>query len=143
MSKLLEHIVHDQLMYYIYNAPPPLLPLPAEQFAYRRGHSCEDLLTPVINDWMLSLDNGDYVVAAFLDMSKAFDIVSHEVPILSELLEIGVGGTALQWFCSYLTHRKQRVVTKTQQGLTYSSNRGGSARLRLGALVWSPRHSKA
>ena len=151
MSKLLEHIVHDQLMYYIYNAPPPLLPLPAEQFAYRRGHSCEDLLTPVINDWMLSLDNGDYVVAAFLDMSKAFDTVSHEV-LLSELLEIGVGGTALQWFCSYLTHRKQRVVTKTQQGLTYSSNRGVPQGSVLGPSLFNlsvrklpsvPQHCKA
>ena len=48
----------------------------------------------MINDWMLSLDRGDYVVAAFLDMSKAFDTVSHAV-LLSELLEIGVGPVVL------------------------------------------------
>ena len=72
---------------------------------------------------MLALDKGDYVVAAFLDMSKAFDTVNHNM-LLQELLEIGIGGVALQWFHSYLTNRQQCVVTKTQQAQPYTSNRG-------------------
>ena len=151
MSKLLEHIVHDQLIRYIQNAPPALQHLPAEQFAYRRGHSCEDLLTCVTNDWMLALDKGDYVVAAFLDMSKAFDTVNHNM-LLQELLEIGIGGVALQWFHSYLTNRQQCVVTKTQQGQPYTSNRGVPQGSVLGPFLFNlsvrklpavPKHCKA
>ena len=76
------------------------------QFAYRKNHSCDDLLALVANDWSQSLDQNEYVAAAFLDMSKAFDTVNHSL-LLQELFEIGVGGVAMRWFASYLTDRQQ------------------------------------
>ena len=124
MAKLLETLAHEQLMDHIYTAPNATPLLPPEQFAYRKHHSCEDLLACVVNDWHTSLDQpGHFVVAAFLDMSKAFDSVNHSM-LLQELTDIGVGGTALHWFLTYLQNREQRVVTKTAQGDTYAGNRG-------------------
>ena len=123
MAKLMETLAHEQLMDHIYTAPTETPLLPPEQFAYRKHHSCEDLLACVVNDWHTSLDQGHFVVAAFLDMSKAFDSVNHSM-LLQELTDIGVGGTALQWFLTYLQNREQRVVTKTAQGDTYAGNRG-------------------
>lgn len=54
------------------------------------------------------LDNHKKCIALFLDMAKAFDTVS--IPILLNKLEnIGIRGTPLQLFRSYLSGRTQRV----------------------------------
>ena len=46
--------------------------------------------------------------AVFLDMSKAFDSVNREMVIL-KLQDIGASSSTLQWFCSYLSNRRQVV----------------------------------
>ena len=49
----------------------------------------------------------------FLDFSKAFDKVWHK-GLLYKLESLGVGGSLLKWFESYLSNRKQRVVVDGQ-----------------------------
>ena len=44
-----------------------------------------------------------------LDLSAAFDTIDHGV-LLDRLAGLGVGGTALQWFHSFLADHVQRVV---------------------------------
>ena len=46
--------------------------------------------------------------AVFLDMSKAFDSVNREMIIL-KLQDIGASSSTLQWFCSYLSNKRQVV----------------------------------
>ena len=46
----------------------------------------------------------------YLDMSKAFDKVSHR-KLLTSLQQQGFGGSLLAWFDSYLHNRLQRVTT--------------------------------
>ena len=45
----------------------------------------------------------------YLDMSKAFDKASHR-RIVHHLIQAGFGGNLLNWFCSYLSSRRQRVT---------------------------------
>ena len=56
-----------------------------------------------------SLDNGEFVVGVFLDFSKAFDTVNHDI-LLLKLEYYGIRGSSLEWFKSYLTNRSQFVT---------------------------------
>ena len=56
----------------------------------------------------LAREKGLSTAVAFVDLSKAFDRVRHQ-QLLTSLFDIGVSGTALEWFASYLGQRFQRV----------------------------------
>ena len=51
--------------------------------------------------------------ADFLDISKAFDRVWHR-GLIAKLKSIGVEGNLLNWFKSYLSCRKQRVIIRKE-----------------------------
>lgn len=138
LSKVLERVAHSQLRSYIENKPADYHPiLPPQQFAYRSGHSCEDLLSRCINDWHRALDTGQVVGVVLLDMSKAFDCVDHEL-LLLELQSCGVSGSALSWLCSYLHGRVSRVGSSTiLPGEDFSSTRGVPQGSVLGPLLFT------
>ena len=52
------------------------------------------------------LDDGNYVIAIFIDFTKAFDTVDHEI-LLYKLHRYGIRGHANDFFRSYLTNRTQ------------------------------------
>ena len=56
-----------------------------------------------------ALDQGSYVGALLIDLSKAFDTVSHQL-LLVELLNIGCSSDTTVWFYNYLSDRLQRVT---------------------------------
>ena len=55
-----------------------------------------------------SFDKGGYVCAMFIDLSKAFDTVHHDLMIV-KLGAYGFSQDAFQYMRSYLTNRQQRV----------------------------------
>ena len=55
-----------------------------------------------------ALQNGDLVPGLFLDFSKAFDTIGHDI-LLNKLEFYGFRGCAHDWFKSYLTNKKQFV----------------------------------
>ena len=76
---------------------------------YKKHHSSETLLLKEVNDLLLSFDNKRATVLMLLDLSAAFDTVDQEKLIIILEEEIGICGTVLKWFISFLTGRTQRV----------------------------------
>ena len=84
------------------------------QFGFRKNHATADALSEVINFIYKSLDEGNFVFGIYIDLKKAFDTVQHRI-LLYKLQHYGIRGLALQWFESYLSKRKQYVVTNNTQ----------------------------
>ena len=78
------------------------------QSAYRKYHGTETALPKVHNDILCELDNKRGVFLILLDPSAAFDIIDHDI-LFKRLESIGVGGSALRWFQSYLCSKPQPV----------------------------------
>ena len=78
-------------------------------YAYKKDHSTELLLTKVSNDLFLACDKKTPTLTMFLDLSAAFDTVDQDrlIQILRD--DIGIRGVALKWFDSYLRKRTQKV----------------------------------
>ena len=79
------------------------------QSGFKARHSTETALLEVSNDLLLPLDTGENAILVLLDLSAAFDTVDHPT-LLSRLHQwVGIRGSALQCFSSYLSHRSFSV----------------------------------
>ena len=103
-SKLLERVMYNRLLNFLnkYNI------LSINQFGFRKNHSTSLALIHLYDKISTAIDNREYTVGIFLDLSKAFDTVNHEI-MLAKLEHYGVRGNSLQWFKSYLSNREQFV----------------------------------
>ena len=93
--KLTNHLQINKLLY-------------KHQYGFQKGLSTEHNLLHVVNYISQSLNNGNYCLGIFLDLKKAFDVCSHDI-LLKKLKKLGIEGSALDWFSSYLLNRKQKV----------------------------------
>lgn len=62
----------------------------------------------ITNKLNTSIDKKETTCGIFLDFSKAFDTINHEI-LLMKLHKYGIRGLALDWFKNYLTNRMQFV----------------------------------
>jgi hypothetical protein len=74
--------------------------------------------------WLRGSQEGNVVGILAFDLSSAFDTVNREL-LLPKLAAIGITGTALKWFDSYLSGGKQCV--------DWSGTRSGVAEVRFGS----------
>uniref|UniRef100_A0A8C4SRD1 Reverse transcriptase domain-containing protein n=1 Tax=Erpetoichthys calabaricus TaxID=27687 RepID=A0A8C4SRD1_ERPCA len=69
----------------------------------------ETALTRVVNDILISSDEGKSTVIMLLDLSAAFDTIDHSILLHRLDNDVGLTGTVLAWFSSYLSNRFQYV----------------------------------
>jgi hypothetical protein len=94
-TKLTQHLEQNNLIY-------------EHQYGFLKGKSTEHALLHITNRIGQALNENKYCVGIFLDLKKAFDVVPHNI-LLKKLEKLGITGTALAWFKSYLSDRTQKV----------------------------------
>lgn len=104
-SKVLEKIVYNRLLAYFKENKL----LYDHQYGFRENHSTSMALVQLLDNITNALDNNDFTIGVFIDLSKAFDTVDHSI-LLHKLHDYGIHGKELQWFKSYLSDRKQFVT---------------------------------
>lgn len=132
VSKVLERIVHQQLVAFLDEAGA----FSDLQFGFRKGRSCADLLLSTTDDWLLAMDAKKYTAMAFIDLTKAFDNVDHQVLLLT-LQNYGIGGIALAWLFDYLQGRQQRIVIFPDTSGPISCSKGVPQGSVLGPLLFN------
>ena len=113
---------------------------PVNHPSYGKNYSTEKALPRVKNDIFLNMKSATLLV--LIDVSAAFDTVDHNV-LLSRLhLKIGISGTALEWFRSYLSGRSQRIMVQGNLSQSLSLDFGVQKGSRLWPLLFTIYASK-
>ena len=102
-SKILERLVYYKLTPHLETHQ-----LINTNYGFQKHRSTEHALLHVINTISTALNENKYCIGLFLDFKKAFDTTPHEI-LLKKLEKLGITGTALNWFASYLSNRTQKV----------------------------------
>jgi len=103
-DKLVEKLMHKRL----YNFLELHNILFMNQFGFRKNNSTSFALIQITEKIKETIDNKKYGCGIFIDLRKAFDTVNHKI-LLGKLDHYGIRGSALNWFSSYLSNRKQYV----------------------------------
>ena len=107
-NKLLEKLMYNRLASFLEKNEI----LFHGQFGFRSNHSTNHAILLITDKIQKTIERKIYSCGIFLDLSKAFDTVNHDI-LLKKLENCGTRGIAKQWFCSYLSNRKQFVSLGT------------------------------
>ena len=95
-NRLISHLERNSILYNY-------------QFGFRKNHPTSQALSDVVDNIYQNLDASLTVVGLYLNLTKAFDTVNHNM-LLYKLQNYGIRGTAYHWFKSYLCKRQQYTV---------------------------------
>ena len=104
MSKILEKVMYKRVLSFLnqhqffYDG----------QFGFRKKHGTNHALTLLVENITEGFENKQSVLGIFLDLSKAFDTIDHNI-LINKLQHYGIRGLAGDWFRSYLNTRYQHV----------------------------------
>ena len=107
VSKIFERAATDQLVKYLEENKI----LNKTQHAYRKKHSTQTCLMEIMDFIYTEREKGKIIGIASLDLSKAFDSISHS-HLIEKMKKIGLNTSSLQWCTSYLENRKQKTKFK-------------------------------
>ena len=132
-SKILEKLASVRLINFLESQDI----LYKHQYGFRQNYSTIHPILHLLNDISNANDNisKDITLAIFLDMSKAFDTISHDI-LLHTLEHYGIRGTCKDWFASYLTNRFQYTEILGQKSTYLNINTGVPQGSILGPILF-------
>ena len=81
-----------------------------------------------------AIDNNEFCIGVFIDLSKAVDMLNHDILSL-KVEHYGVRGIALKWFKNYLSCRRQYVYLNGSSSALQSITCGDCQGSILGPLL--------
>ena len=108
ISKVLEKIVYRRIYEFLNNSNQ----ISRSQYGFKANHGCDHAVGELLSEIIKNLQLGETTVCLFLDLSKAFDTLMHDV-IFKKLEQYGIRGSCLKWMQSYLSNRRMRVKCTT------------------------------
>ena len=130
-SKLLEKVVYNRITTFLEQHEI----ITEAQHGFRSKRSTETALFDFINKVQLAIENKMNPVSIFLDLSKAYDVLDHEL-LLYKLKTYGIRGITNKWMKSYLSNRKQCVEVKSHtRGKAMSSTREVNIGVPQGSIL--------
>ena len=117
ISKLLEKIIYTC----VYSFLEEHNILYDSQYGFHSKRSCNQAITELTGRLLQAKEHSLHSAAIFLDLSKAFDTLNHEV-LLAKLHRYGIRGVANDWFRHYLTDWTLRAkVPVSSNHVSYSN----------------------
>ena len=113
-SKILDIIMYNRLYSYLNDNNLFL----QKHFGFREDHSTNHAHIQLINNICDSFNQNKYTLGVFVDLSKAFDTVDHNI-LLKKLSLYGIKNNNLKWFSSYLSNRKQFIKGRCHKNILW------------------------
>ena len=101
-NRIYEHLVQNKILY-------------PKQFGFQKNNSTEHAIMELVSQITAGFDKNEFTLGIFIDLSKAFDTVDHNI-LLEKIKHYGLTNSTFSWIKSYLTDRKQYVY-KEEYGL--------------------------
>ena len=104
-SKILERIIYNRL--YSFFSENNILY--KKQFGFQKQHLTDHAIVYLVNEILKSFENNCYTLGVFIDLTKALDMVDHNI-LLKKLFHYGVRDNTLKLLQNYLHNRKQYIA---------------------------------
>ena len=130
-SKIFERIIHVRLLDFLdqHNI------LSNSQFGFRKKHSTVSALSILIDKIYTGLNDGNITLGLYLDFSKAFDTIDHQI-LFKKLFHYGIRGIALDLLKDYFLNRKQFVCFDNNNSPLLNTSCGVPQGSILGPLLF-------
>ena len=128
ISKIYERIYPNQLSEYFKNF------FNDQQCGFRKNFSTQTTLLSMEELWKLCNDKKEFFGALLIDLSKAFDCMSHEL-LIAKIEAYGLNHQASKLIANYLQNRRQRSKIENEQSDWHITETGVPQGSILGPLL--------
>ena len=109
LSKILEKIIYKR----VYNYLDKNNILYESQYGFCNKRSCEQAITELLGHILQAKESYHLSASIFLDLSKAFNTLNHDV-LFKKLDRYGIKGITNGWFKSYLSNLRSKSKNQDQ-----------------------------
>ena len=106
------------------------------QYGFKKQHCTEHAVLEAVDRISTGLDSGHTLIAVYLDLSKAFNTLNHNI-LISKLKYNGFNKNSLDWCKSYLSNRTHFVDLNYTKSNMVENSVGVTQGSILGPLLFS------